>query len=66
MFSAKHRKPVDQQHRHLEDDEVLHEQRKADQQHQHDQRGAGAERHRALWNGFERGGGGDFLHGAHD
>ena len=62
-----HGEAVDQQHRELEDDEILHEQRRADQQHQHDQRGAVAERHGPLGNGLDgRGFGDDFLNCAHD
>ena len=45
-----HREAVDQQHRQLEDDEVLHEQRHQDQEAQHDQRGTSAERHRPFRN----------------
>ena len=61
------REGVDQQHRQLEDDEVLHEQRRHDQHRQHDQRGPVAERHRPLRNGLDGGRFGDgFLHCAHD
>ena len=62
-----HRKRIDQQHRQLEDDEVLHEQRHDDQQRQHHQRGAVAERHGPLGNGLDgRRFGDDFLNCAHD
>jgi hypothetical protein len=49
-----HGKAVDQEHRHLEDDEVLDEQRRERQRGQHHQRGAQAERHGALRNGPRR------------
>ena len=48
-----HRDPVDQDHRHLEDDEVLHEQRRDDQRGQDHQRGAEAQRHGPLRNGLD-------------
>src|SRR6202795_3807436 len=62
-----HGEAVDQQHRQLEDDEILHEQRYHDQQCQDDQRRSVAERHGPLGNGFDRGCfGDDFLNSAHD
>ena len=47
------RKPVDQEHRHLEDDEVLDEQRGQNQRGQHHQRGAQTKRHGSLRNGLD-------------
>ena len=62
-----HRKPVDQQHRQLEDDEVLDEQRYETQRGQHHQRGAEAKRHGAFRNGFDgRGFCDDVFSSAHD
>jgi hypothetical protein len=62
-----HRDSVDQHHRHLEDDEVLYEQRCCEQQHQHRDRGVAAERHVLLGGDFDGGCVGDgFLQGAHD
>src|SRR5262249_48083156 len=49
----KHRQPVDQEHRQLEDDEVLGEQRHDQEQQQHHEGGAGADRHGPLRNGFD-------------
>src|SRR6185437_2710522 len=58
---------VDQQHRHLEDDEVLDEQRHHEQQGEHHQRSAGAQRHGAFRNSLYRlAFGDDFLGSAHD
>ena len=66
-IQGQHGKTIDQQHRQLEDDEVLHEQRDEDQHCQHDQRGAVAERHGPLGDGVDgRRFGDDFLNCAHD